>query len=156
MFERVAWSRSPEERLRIRQEKQVPIIDEMIKAVKEKLIDGKILPKSKLKQALGYFFSLVPYLKNYTTDPWARIDNNVAERAVRPLAIGRKNWMFVGSEDGGIAAGVFYTLVQTCRALKINPNDYFDDVLRRFMSHPHNRIHELLPENWAKAKSQII
>ena len=154
MFERVAWNRSPEERLRIRQEKEVPIIDELIKAVKEKLIDSKILPKSKLKQALGYFFSLVPYLKNFTTDPWARIDNNVAERAIRPLTIGRKNWMFVGSEDGGIAAAVFFTLVQTCRALRINPNEYLDDILRRFMSHPHNRLHELLPENWVKLKSQ--
>lgn len=153
MLERVAWNRSPEERLSIRIEKEMPIIDELIKRVKEKLLNGKILPKSKLKEALGYFFSLVPYLKNYTTDPWARIDNNVAEKAIRPLAIGRKNWMFVGSEEGGIAAGVFFSLVQTCRAHKINPWEYFDDILRRIMGHPHNRLHELLPENWVKSKN---
>lgn len=151
MFERVAWNRTPEERLAIRQEKEIPIIDKLIAAVKKKLLEGKILPKSKLKQALGYFYSLVPFLKNYTTDPWARIDNNVAERAVRPLAIGRKNWLFVGNEESGIASGVLISLVQTCRALKINPREYLEDILPRIMSHPHNRLHELLPENWKKA-----
>ena len=150
MFERVAWSRSPDERLSIRQEKEAPIIDELITAVKKKLHEGKILPKSKLRQALGYFYSLVPFLKNYTTETWARIDNNVAERAVRPLAIGRKNWLFVGNEESGIATGVLLSLVQTCRALKINPREYLEDVLRKIMGHPHNRLHELLPENWKK------
>jgi transposase len=91
MLERVAWARSPEERLRIRQEKEVPIIDELIDKIKAKLLDGKILPKSKLKEALGYFCGLIPYLKNYTMNAFARLDNNVAERAVRPLAIGRKS-----------------------------------------------------------------
>lgn len=150
MFERVAWTRSEEERLRIRQEKETPIIDELIEKIKNKLIDGKILPKSKFKEALGYFCSLIPFLKNYTTSPWARLDNNVAERAVRPLAIGRKNWMFMGSLDGGEAAAVIFSLVQTCRALKINPREYLEDILRRFMSHPYNKLEELLPNNWIK------
>lgn len=151
MYERVAWSQSPEERLAIRQEKEIPIIDELISAVKKKLIEGKILPKSKFKEALGYFYSLVPFLKNYTKDPWARIDNNIAERAIRPLAIGRKNWLFVGNNEGGMAAGVLFSLVQTCRALKINPREYLEDILRRFMNHPYNHLHQLLPENWKKA-----
>jgi hypothetical protein len=114
------------------------------------------LPKSKLKEALGYFYSLVPYLKNYTKNPWARLDNNVAERAVRPLAIGRKNWLFVGNEDGGEAGAVLLTLVQTCRALKINPREYLDDVLRRFMGHPNKNLHEFLPENWKKNRSHKV
>src|SRR5690606_19917420 len=150
LFERVAWNRTAEERLKIRQEKEVPIIDELISAVKKKLSEGKVLPKSKLKEALGYLYSLVPYLKNYTKDPWARIDNNVAERAVRPLAIGRKNWLFFGNEEGGKAAAVLLSLVQTCRGLKINPRVYLEDVLRRFMSHPYQRLDELLPQNWKK------
>lgn len=94
MLERVALARSSEERLKIRQEKEVPIIDELIAKVKAKLTDGKILPKSKLKEAIGYFCGLIPYLKNYTEDAFARLDNNVAEKAVRPLAIGRKNSTF--------------------------------------------------------------
>lgn len=63
MLERVAWARSQEERLKIRQEKEVPIIDELIDTIKARLVDGKILLKSKLKEAMGYFFGLIPYLK---------------------------------------------------------------------------------------------
>jgi transposase len=150
MFERVAWARSEEERLRIRQEKELPIIDELIKAIKDKLINGKILPKSKLKEAIGYFCGLIPYLKNYTQHTWARLDNNVAERAVRPLAIGRKNWLFVGSEDGGEATAIIFTLIQSCRAIGINPQAYLEDVMRRLMSHNSQKLYELLPDQWLK------
>lgn len=104
---------------------------------------------------MGYFVSLIPYLKNYTQHPWARLDNNVAERAVHPLAIGRKNWLFVGSQEGGEAAGIIYSLVQTCRAININPRDYLEDVLRRIMNHPINRHEELLPDEWALSKGLI-
>lgn len=155
MFEKVAWNRDEKERIRIRQEKEIPIIDELIKAIKDKLVNGKILPKSKFREALGYFTGLIPYLKNYTKDPWARLDNNVAERAVRPLAIGRKNWLFVGSPGGGEAAATILSLVQTCRALGINPREYLYDILRRFMSHPFKNLNELLPDNWAKAQKKI-
>jgi len=154
LLERVAWNRSPEERLRIRQEKEVPIIDKMIEKVKDRLVKGTILPKSTLRQAMGYFTSLIPYLKNYTTDPWARIDNNVAERAIRPIAIGRKNWLFMGSRDGGKATAVICSLVQTCRALNINPRLYLEDVMRRLMEHPFNRLEELLPDQWLAAQRE--
>ena len=137
-----------EERLRIRQEKEVPIIDRLIEAVKKRLVDGAILPKSKFKEALGYFCSLIPHLKNYTKHAFARMDNNVAERAVRPLAIGRKNWLFVGNEDGGEAAAVIFSLIQSCRALDVNPREYLEDVRRRVMSHNSQKLHELLPDQW--------
>jgi len=154
MLERVAWARSPEERLWIRQEKEVPIIDELIDKIKAKLIDGKILPKSKLKEAMGYFCSLIPYLKNYTKDASARLDNNVAERAIRPLAIGRKNWLFFGSPDGGEAGAILFSLVQTCRGLGINPREYLEDVMRRIMGHNSQKLHELLPDEWLKNRLQ--
>ena len=148
MLERVAWARSPEERLSIRQNKEVPIIDELIHAIKARLVDGQLLPKSKFREALGYFCGLIPHLKNYTKYSNARLDNNVAERAVRPLAIGRKNWLFVGTEEGGKAAAILLSLIQTCRGLEINPNAYLEDVMRRIMSHPINRLDELLPDVW--------
>ncbi len=150
MLEKVAWARSPEERIKIRQEKEAPIIDELIHKIKDKLINGKVLPKTKFREALGYFCSLIPHLKNYTLDPWAHIDNNIAERAVRPLAIGRKNWMFVGSKNGGEAAAIMFTLVQTCRALKVNPREYLEDVMKRIMGHNSQRLEELLPDQWTK------
>ena len=154
MLERVAWNRSAEERLKIRQEKEIPIIDELIRMIQDKLINGKILPKSKLKEALGYFLGLIPYLKSYTVDPWARLDNNVAERAVRPLAIGRKNWLFAGSEEGGEAAAVILTLVQSCRAVGVNPREYLEDVMRRLLSHSSKRLVELLPKQWFETRQQ--
>jgi len=154
MFERIAWNRSANERLRIREEKEVPIINELIALVKDKLINGKILQRSQFKEALGYFCSLIPYLKNYTEHSYAHLDNNVAERAVRPLAIGRKNWLFLGNEEGGEAAAVIFSLVQTCRSLNINPREYLEDVMRRIMSHNNQKLEELLPDNWIKAFSQ--
>lgn len=152
MFERIALARSEEERLRIRKEKEEPIIQKLIEAVKDKLVNGKILPKSKFREALGYFSGLIPHLKNYINHPWARLDNNVAERAVRPIAIGRKNWLFVGNEEGGESAGIALSLIQTCRALDVNPREYLEDVMRRINTHPFNRLDELLPDHWQKLR----
>ena len=150
--EEVAWQKEPEDRLKIRQENEIPIIDELIKVIKNKLEDTKILPKSKLGQAIRYFLGLIAHVKNYTNNPFAHIDNNVAERAIRPLAIGRKNWLFFGNENGGEAASIAYSLIQSCRELDVNPRDYLEDIMRRLMSHPANKLKELLPDQWALAK----
>ena len=156
MFERIAWARSPEERLRIRREKELPIIERLIAAIQSKMAAGSALPKSKFRTALAYFFDLIPYVKNYTEHEWARMDNNVAERAVRPLAIGRKNWLFVGNETGGEAAAIILSLVQTCRAFRINPREYLEDVMRRLMSHNSQNLHELLPDHWNQHRAQSL
>jgi transposase len=147
-IEEEAWLLSDEGRLQIRHEQSIPIIDELIFKVKERLTAGSILPKSKFKEALGYFMGLAPYLKNYTNYPNARLDNNVAERAIRPLAIGRKNWLFFGSADGGEAAATLLSLVQTCLGLGINPEEYLEDLLRNFMGHSAKKLDELLPDQW--------
>lgn len=153
MFERVAWARDPEERLRIRQEKEGPLIDSIYTLVEDYLKQNPtLLPKSKWAKAIDYLLSLKAYVKNYLTDPNAHIDNNIAERAMRALAIGRKNWLFVGSEEGGLASAVLLSLVQTCRALNINPREYLEDIMRRFNDHPMIRLHELLPHHWAKER----
>jgi hypothetical protein len=153
MLERVAWARSSEERIKIRLEKEVPIIDELITAIKALMLKRTVLPKSKLGKALGYFFGLIPYLKNYTTHPFARLENNPAERAIRPLAVGRKNWLFFGSKQGGKSAADLIS-VQTCRELDVDPREYLEDVMRRIMSHPANKLHELLPDFWLLSKKK--
>jgi len=155
MFEKVAKKRSSEERIKIRLEKEKPILDELIEKVKEKIIKGKHLPKSNYRKALEYFCRLSPYLQNYLHHPEAHVDNNTAEQVIRPLAIGRKNWLFVGSEDGGKATATLLSLVQTCRNLSVNPRDYLDDILRRIMDHPVSRLEELLPDEWAKRKNSL-
>ena len=146
---------SAEERLKIRQEQEIPIIDALIDRIKKRLIEGKILPKSKFKEALGYFCSLIPHMKNYTLHPYARLDNNVAERAIRPLAIGRKNWLFFGSAESGQSGAVLLSLVQTCRGPKINPREYLEDVFRRLMGHNMQKIDDLLPDRWLRARQDL-
>jgi hypothetical protein len=154
LLERVAWKRKPEERLRIRRELEKPVLDKLTGIIKDRLLAGGLLPKSKFHQALHYYLGLAPHFDNYLNHPDARLDNNVAERAIRPLTIGRKNWLFVGSEDGGRASATLLSLVQTCRNLGINPQEYLEDVLRRIMGHPARRIQELLPDLWLAAKQK--
>jgi transposase len=155
-LEQDAWKLTPDERLLFRVEHEVPVIDQLTEAIKKRLIHGGILPKSKFKEALGYYCSLIPYLKNYTAHSFARLDNNVAERAIRPLVLGRKNWLFVGSETGGETAAILMTLIQSARAVGINPRAYLEDIMRRLMSHNTRKLQELLPDAWAKAKGIII
>ena len=81
------------------------------------------------------------------------LDNNPAEQAIRPVALGRKNWLFMGSERGGRAAAVYMTLLATCKRAKVNPFDYFEDVLGRIMSHSTHNLDELLPGNWVPLKT---
>ena len=152
LLEKVAWKRTEEERQEIRKKQEEPILEELIEKAKGRLLKGKILPKSKLKEALGYFCSLIPYIKNYTKDANAKLENNTAERAIRPIAIGRKNWLFVGSEAGGHAAAVLLSLVQSCRSSGVNPREYLEDVMRRLMEHNSQKLHELLPIEWANSK----
>jgi hypothetical protein len=71
---------------------------------------------------------------------------------VRPLAIGRKNWLFFGSEDGGEAGAILLSFVQTCRGLDINPREYLEDIFRRLMGHSASKLEELLPDRWLEAR----
>lgn len=80
------------------------------------------------------------------------IDNNGCERMIRPVAVGRKNWLFAGSLEGGRRAATLYTLVQTCRRIGVDPFEYLRDVLSRVSTHPHSRIDELTPAGWKAAR----
>ena len=146
----------PEEfRLEKRINESVPLIDMLLKIATDEI--SKVLPKSKMKEALGYLLSLKPCLKNFTKHSMSRLDNNVAERALRPIAVGRKNWLFVGNEASGQNTAILLTFAQTCRALKINPWEYFEDLLRRYHSHPYNQLEDFLPNNWMKLRlSKLI
>ena len=151
-LEKEARELGEEEMQQIRQEKEIPIIDELITEIRGKLEHGYALPKSKYREALRYFCSLIPYLKNYTTNPHARLDNNISERTIRALAVGRKNWLFAGSEKGGAAAAVLLSIMQSCRAVGVNPREYLEDVMKRINDHPFNRLEELLPDQWTKTQ----
>ena len=80
-----------------------------------------------------------------------RADNGESERAIRPLAIGRKNWLFAGSKADGDATGMLLSLIQSCRVMGIEPFEYLTDVLRRINGHRAELLHGLLPHNWKPA-----
>ena len=109
------------------------------------------LPKSPIAQAMQYTLSLWTALTRYVDDGDLEIDNNVAERALRHVVTGRKNWMFAGSDDGGRRAAILFSLVATCKRHDIDPYAYFRDVIGRMPTCPKDRIGELLPQRWKAA-----
>ncbi len=136
-------------RLRLRQEKSLPLL-ETFGAWLEKQAQA-VLPKSPLAEAIGYARNQWAALTVYATAGFLEIDNNAAERALRPVAVGRKNYLFFGSDVGGETAAVLYSFVQTCRSLDIEPWRYLRDVLSRLPGLPPERLGELLPDRWAAA-----
>jgi hypothetical protein len=137
---------TPEERCRFRQEHATPILDGIFEKIEE--ISQRTIPSEPLRKAVDYALNQKKALYRYLEDGRLRPDNNLSENAIRPVALGRKNWLFVGSERGGRAAALFMSLIQSCKDCKINPWEYFDDMLRRVMSQPVNRLRELLPDQW--------
>jgi transposase len=111
------------------------------------------LPKSPFGQACAYSLRLWTALTRYLNDGRLAIDNNAAERAIRPLTIGRKNWLFAGSKRGGAAAATLYSLIQSAKRHQLDPYAYLRDLLTRIPTHPNRQIHQLLPDHW-KALAQ--
>lgn len=130
----------------LRQERSVPILEEFRAYLEEQ--SQEVLPKSPLGQAIGYVFGQWEALCRYTEDGALEADNNRAERGLRRVAIGRKNWMFAGSDAGGRRAAVIYSIIATCKDHDVNPFEYIRDVLQRVSTHPMSRIAELLPNRW--------
>jgi transposase len=113
---------------------------------------GKEPPKSPLAIAIRYARSNWTELGRFLDDARIPLDNNPAERALRRVALGRKNFLFVGDIEAGKNIAGLYSLVATCEARGINPLEYLTDVLTRVAEHPHARIDELLPDAWAAAR----
>jgi transposase len=137
-------------RLRLRQEKSVALLKSFGEWLDKQAV--ALLPKSPLAEAVGYARNQWAALQVYTRAGFLEIDNNAAERALRAVAIGRKNYLFFGSDVGGETAAVLYTFTQTCRGLGVEPWRYLRDVLERLPRHPPERLGELLPDEWAKAQ----
>lgn len=143
--------RQPEERLAVRRQEAVPQLAEL-KAFLEHA-RARISGKSGLAEAIRYALSRWQALLRYTTDGRLEMTNNAAERAIRPLALGRKNWLFAGADSGGHRAARMYTIIQTARLNGLDPEAYLRDVIGRIADHPINRIDELSPWNWTPPAS---
>ena len=138
----------PDERRRCRLEQSAPLITDL-KAWLEATLH-KISGKSELAKAMRYGLSRWPALCCYLNDGRVEIDNNAAERSIRGIALGRKNYLFAGSDSGGNRAAAIYSLIETCKLNVIDPEAYFRDILGRIADHKINRIAVLLPWNWKK------
>jgi len=109
----------------------------------------QVLPKSPVGVAIRYALGNRATLSRYTEARFLSIDNNASERALRSVAVGRKNYLFAGSDGGGRSASVLYSVVGTCRRLGLDPFAYLRDVLTRLPSIPVGRLDKFLPNRWA-------
>lgn len=134
---------------RLRQEQARPILREFKAWLEDRL--RELAPKTPTAKAIGYALKNWPALERYTEDGRLEIDNNRSERAIRPLTIGRKNWLFLGSPKGGQVAATVFSLIQTCKELDLNPEAYLKDVLTRLPTTKQKDIDSLLPHNWKSA-----
>ena len=135
-----------EQILNLRQSQSVPILEKLGQWMKEQYV--QTLPKSQIGKALGYSIERWNELMMYTSDGKLNIDNNAVENSIRPVAIGRKNYLFAGSHEAAQRSAMFYSLMGTCKLHGINPCVWLKDVLQRINNHPINNITELLPQNW--------
>ena len=137
--------RPPAERLAALRAKATPIFSEL-RAFLDATME-KISGKSSLAGAFRYAASRWTALTRYVGDGRLEMSNNAAERAMRPLALGRKNYLFAGSDEGGRRAAVMYTLIETARLNYVDPEAWLGDVISRIADHPNTKIDELLPGN---------
>jgi len=111
-----------------------------------------ILPKSSMGEAITYASRNFRALSRYTMSGCLSIDNNISERALKNVVIGRKNWLFAGSDKGGRGAATIYTLIESAKRCEVNPYEYLRDVLTRLPSTRHSEVPQLLPDSWLQAQ----
>jgi transposase len=138
-------------RLAMRQGQSVPVLNDLHAWLLKQ--QTRCLPKSPLGGAIGYALNQWAALCRYASDGDLEIDNNATERAIRGVAIGRNNWTFFGSDNGGNTAAVLRSFVASCQRNKVDPFSWLKDVLSRIADHPITRLAELLPHNWASAQA---
>jgi transposase len=135
-----------EQVLELRQQKAVPILQSLGKWMKDQYV--QTLPKSTIGKALGYSIERWDELSIYATNGQLNIDNNPVENSIRPVAIGRKNYLFAGSHEAAQRSAILYSLLGTCKLNGINPFIWLRETLRGIATHPINKIEELLPQNF--------
>jgi len=138
-----------EKRLLLRQQKSAPIVAELKGWMDEEF--RKVKPKSPIGRAICYALNHWEQLTRILQNGRIELSNNFIENCVRPLALGRKNWLFAGSEDAARRMATIYTVLSTCRLHDLNTRDYLTDLLRKLPGRLSNNIEDLLPWNWKPA-----
>lgn len=145
--EKDARSKSPEACVALRQARSKQVFDDLEAWLHAQL--PKISGKSPLAQAIRYALGRMPKARSYLKNGHLELDNNTAERAVKPVAIGRKNWMFAGSQGGGKAMAIAFTLIETAKLNNVDPQAWLTWVLAQIADHKITRLDELLPWRYA-------
>ena len=149
LIEKQIRGRPAEERRAARQARARPLFEAMGAWLETSLT--QVWTKSETAAAIRYALALWPALSRYLDDGRIELDNSAAERALRAVALGRKNYLFAGSDSGGERAAVFYSLIGSAKLSGLNPEFYLRHVLSRIADHPIARIEELLPWNVARS-----
>ena len=148
-IERQINGQPPEQRLTVRRERSKPLVDDL-----ERWLRGerrKLSAKNPVAKAIDYSLKRWPAFTRFLDDGRICLSNNAAERAVRGIAVGRRNWTFCGSDSGGRRAAAIYTLIETCALNDVDARAWLADILARIADHPAKRITDLLPWNWKAA-----
>ena len=143
----------PARRLAVRAERSRPLVAELEAWLRQQR--ARLSAKNETAKAIDYSLKRWPALTRFLDDGRLCLSNNAAERALRCVAVGRKNWTFAGSDAGGERAAAIYTLVETCKLNDIDPRAWLADVLARLPDHPARRLDELMPWNWTAAKQAV-
>jgi transposase len=151
--EREARDFTAEQRRELRQTKSPPVLEDIKNYLEAE--KPKVLPKSPMGVAIDYTLSNWEALVRYTEDGDLEIDNNRAERSLRPIVVGRNNWLFYGSDNGGRTGAVLTTLIASCKRLRVEPFAYLRDLFTRIRAHPHHRLDELLPDRWKLVEQDV-
>jgi len=132
-----------------------PIVERIGRALVRFKTIGRFLPKSLMGEAIDFARGQWPVLQVYLGDGRVEIDNNLVENAIRPTALGKKNWLFVGEANAGQRGAIVYTIIECCRRRRIDPYSYLRDVLSRLPHMTNHQVPEVTPEAWAKARQPV-
>lgn len=144
----------PDIRCCVRQERSKPLVEALREVLDAAL--RHLSPRSDMAKAIAYGTKRWPALARFLGDGRLEIDNNIAERALRGVAVGRRNWLFAGSRAGGERAAAIYTVIQTCKANGVDPQAYIADVIARVAGDwPASRWDELMPWNWSPEPARL-
>ena len=139
------------ERLAVRKEQAKPLVAELEAWLRAQ--HARVSPKSEVGKAIAYALNHWEALTRFLGDGRICMSNNAAERALRGIAVGRRNWTFAGSDRGGERAAAIYTLIETAKLNGVDPQAWLADVLARIADHPAKRIGDLLPWNWKATRA---
>jgi transposase len=145
----------PALRQAVRAHQSRPIVERLGRALVLLKLRRQILPQSLLGQAIRYAVGQWSSLQVYLNDGRIEIDNNQVENAIRPTAIGKKNWLFIGIADAGQGSAIIYTVIENCRRLGIDPYTYLRDVLTRLPNMTNHQVPEVTPQAWANLRRQL-